>query len=157
MLLGFPGMWLLAGQAPRAQIQTRDCPKHPEQTGKYQAVQPLCPAGLPLLSRWLTFKLLFLSQVDPLLRWNQRATKDRVSPGQAAGPRVPKGGRGGWRKGQPGSCATLKLLALARCSLDRMPGALLRGGCRKGAQAAWTLPPFSKTTTSLQQGPVFHK
>lgn len=150
-------MRLLEGQMPPERMQTRDCPQHPELTGKCQAVEPLCPVGLPL-SRWLTFKPLFLSQADPLLRWNERVTKDRVSPGRAAGSRVRRGGQGGWRKGHPGSCSTFELLARARPFPGRVPGASLRAGCRKGAQTARTLPPSSKTTASLQQqGPVFHK
>lgn len=47
MLLGLPGLQLLEGQMPPGRVQTRDCPKHPEPTGKCPG--PLGPTGFPLI------------------------------------------------------------------------------------------------------------
>ena len=165
ILLRFPGLRLLEGLRPPWTDATKGCPKHPKPTGKCPGEPSPCAQQAALSSHWplepssswLTFKLLFLSQAEPLLRWNQKSNKGRVSPGQRAGPREDEGagGRGRLAPAPPSVCTPGPALSLSgQGTCDR----LLRGGCRKGAQAACILPPSSKTTASLQQqGPVFHK
>ena len=138
------------------QTQARDCLSTPNQQESAQSPCPVDCLLLPLAPG----ALLPLAYLHTILSWSSRASskmeptsnKERVSPGQSAGPREDAGGRGSLVPVPPSVCTPGLALIQAGCL---RPSVETRLQVREPRQSVYSLLPAKRLPLCSNKDPCF--